>query len=134
MIVPTDNSPAQWAFTLACIGECPQIECLRNWFAVPSESPERILIAFTLSNEERKQSTYKLTLQREFNVNRQGWKLGHIKEIGLKKQRDLGSMDIKNLKKHHLDFLRPANMFVVPKQWAGLAEIREVAAAMINRD
>lgn len=134
IIVPTDNSPAQWVFTKACNEECPSINDLRTWLAIPSVNQERIPIAMAFSREEKNDLTFGMTLSKakDFDVNRQGWKLGHIEGIGLKKKGDLISMNIDELRKHHLAFLRPANMFVIPKRWAGLAEIHEVASAMIN--
>lgn len=131
-LIPADNSPAQWVFTRACENTCPAIGDLRTWLIEPSLNRE-IPIAMILTPEEKKTLGHEMTLSKakEVNVNIQGWKLGHIKSIGLKKQGAPSDMDIEVLIEHHKDFLRPANMFVVPKQWAGLAEIREVAAAMV---
>jgi hypothetical protein len=130
-LIPADNSPAQWVFTRACENRCPTISELRTWLTKPSSNQE-IPIAMILKKEEKKTLGYEMTLRKakEVNVNIQGWKLGHIKSIGLNKQGALSDMDIEVLKEHHEYFLSPANMFVIPKQWAGLAEIQEVAAAM----
>lgn len=132
-IIPTDNSPAQWVFTRACENTCPEISDVRTWLTEPSTNQE-IPIAWILTSEEKKTRGYEMTLKKAMgvDVNIQGWKLGHIENIGLRKNGKLSSMNIENLEKHHLAFLRPANMFVIPKQWAGLAEIREVAAAMVR--
>ncbi len=132
-IVPTDNSPAQWVFTMACENNCPTIDDLRAWLIEPSPFLDKVIpIAWTLSKIEKETPGYKktLTAAKGANVNIQGWKLGHIKSIGLGKQGELCQMDIKNLTEHHMEFLRPSNMFVIPKQWGGLAEIQEVADAM----
>lgn len=129
VIVPTDNSPAQWAFTLACQKKCPTIDELR---AKCSTEEQKIPIAKILSKAERINLSYGTTLSTEYDVNQHGWKLGHIERIGLRNQGEIRSMDIEKLKAHHRAFLLPSNMFLVPKQWAGLAEIDVIAIAMKN--
>lgn len=131
VIVPTDNSPAQWAYTLACQNEDPW-PTIEKMFAKDSPDAQKIPVAKILSTEERTNLKYGTTLSKKFDVNQQGWKLGHIDRIGLRNQGELRSMNIERLKAHHKALLLPSNMFLIPKQWAGLAEIDVVAVAMTN--
>lgn len=131
-IVPTDNSPAQWAFARAMSSEpCPSLEDLRKWLIPPLSVPEEIPIAFALSKIQLAAASYKKTLSRGAgSVNSAGWKLAHICSIGLNKKGGLESLDIDDIGRHHRKFLSLRNMFLVPLQWAGLAELSEVVGAM----
>src|SRR5882672_9964859 len=63
-LVPTDNSPAQWAFALAVLGETPSLQDIRRALV-----EDRIPVAMVLKQKERAIARYKCTLNRVVNPN-----------------------------------------------------------------
>ncbi|MHC2069405.1 hypothetical protein ACYFX5_18170 [Bremerella sp. T1] len=124
-LIPVDNSPAQWVYSLALQGKCPTINEIQELI-----NADRIPVAMILKSIERNRATYRYSLSRTENLNRVGWKLAHIEPIGLKKQCDLREIKISILKEHFMRFMHPKNMFLVPKSWAGLGEIPEMIDAI----
>jgi hypothetical protein len=119
ILVPVDNSPAQWAFSLACSGKVPALEEIRQWL-----ENDMIPMAMILKSEQRTRAKYRcrLSSNKEASVNLRGWKLAHITGVGLGKGR-MEELEIFRLQKHHQDLLSPRNMFVVPLKLAGIAEV-----------
>ena len=117
LLVPTDNSPAQWVFTLAYEDTCPSKHELAEFLA-----SDKIPVAMAMSKEEKASAARKCSLGK-FSVNRKGWKLAHARGIGFNSSRSLGETDDQDLRQHVLAFLSPTNLFVVPSAWAGLAEV-----------
>ena len=125
ILVPSDNSAAHWAFTLASEGTCPRIDDIRAWL-----KNDRIPVAMIQKAAERETATYHCRLSPIHNVNLKGWKLAHIKPAGLKTRIALESVAIEELKEKFVNFMSPANMFVVPLAWAGIAEAKSVQEAV----
>lgn len=125
VVVPVDNSPAQWALALALLGEIPSIEDVR--LAIQGD---RIPVAMVLKTPERKVSRFKCVLSQVANPNEADWKVAHVKAIGLRDRTDIRHISEATLKQHFLQFMTPSNMFVVPLQYAGLAEIPEFCHVM----
>ena len=123
-LIPTDNSPAHWAFATACAGECPAIAEVRSLL-----DAECIPVAMILGGAEKVGAKYRQTLGRISSPNAAGWKLAHIEDVGLGSRGSLEDFSIDRLKAHFRAFLSPSNMFVVPVAWAGLAEVPEIVAA-----
>lgn len=111
-LIPSDNSPAVWAFTLALQGQRPAIEQVRA-----AIEAREIPVAFT-------------RLRAYGELNKAGWKLAHVQKLGLKVRGPLEGLPWTALREHFCKFLSPANMFVVPKAWAGLGEVPEVIEAI----
>lgn len=124
-LVPTDNSPAHWAYTLACINECPSIEQVKEMI-----SKDRIPVAITHKAVEKPSARYSCFLSKEYNVNKQGWKLAHISPVGLNTRISIAELPIERLFKQFNDLMSPANMFVVPIAWSGLGETDQVIKAI----
>jgi hypothetical protein len=124
-VVPVDNSPAQWAFALALLGEMPSLEDVR--LAIQGD---RIPVAMVLKTPERKASRFKCILSQVANPNAAGWKVAHVKAIGLRDRTDIRYTSETTLRQHFLQFMTPSNMFVVPLRYAGLAEIPEFCQVM----
>jgi hypothetical protein len=120
IIVPTDNSPAQWVYALAASKYCPSLAEI----SLMLDSDE-IPVAFAMGPREREAARLTCTLGK-FGVNAHGWKLAHVKDIGLNRV-DLQNIAGSVLEEHFLSFLSPCNMFLVPMQWAGLAEVKAFA-------
>jgi hypothetical protein len=129
-LVPTDNSPAIWAFVLACTGEKPSLKKIKNIV-----DGNRIPIAFTLSREERKRAKYDCELRelKKDYPNLTGWNFAHIEDVGLKCRGDLAELDISKLKNHFRNLMTPSNIFVFPKEYGDLAEVPEFLGQMKRR-
>jgi len=115
-LVPCDNSPAVWAFTLALEGNCPtlaEVAILAANGGIPVE----------------------LTKLGRFGAfYRAGWKLAHVDSVGLRTRTPLEEVPLDRLKEHLRRFLSPSNHFAVPKVWAGLGELPEVLAVIRTCD
>lgn len=126
-LVPCDNSPAHWSYVLASQGECPSIDDIRSCLASDS-----IPVAMIQKVVEKPIAKYHCTLAKRFNVNEFGWKLAHIKGIGLKTRTSISSIPLERLAAQFRSLMAPANMFVVPREWAGIAEIEAVIQAVAS--
>ena len=123
-VVPTDNSPAQWAFAVAYQGECPLISDVPQLL-----SNGRIPIAMALSSGVEKDSAIYGGLRgRCPGTADAGWKLAHIAPVGLRGRGPLDGYSREALERHFRLLMSPANMFVVPATWAGLSEVDEFLA------
>ncbi len=69
--------------------------------------------------------TYKCTLSARDNVNKLGWKLCHMQDIGLSTRTPLQQIELRDLATHCRLLMSPSNHFVVRLQWAGLGEVPE---------
>jgi hypothetical protein len=127
-MIPADNSPANWALGRALAGQCPTLDQLRS--DIKSDS---IPIAMILRKKERESAHLKCGLKKAEDLNRHGWKVAHIRKIGLGRQH-MASMPIDELTQHFRDFMSPNNMFVVPLAWQGLGELTEVIEAVSLQD
>lgn len=118
-IIPTDNSPAQWACHLAFRNVVPTLQQIRDNFHEDS-----IPVAFAHKREEYKQRKYNKTLG-SYSINRFGWQLCHFNDVGLNSRTPLERLSIDDLKKAFTYLLSPSNFFVVPKVWGGMGDTDE---------
>lgn len=126
-LVPCDNSPAHWAYVMASNGECPSLQDIRALLA-----KDAIPVAMIQKAIEKPSALYHCTLARRFNVNEFGWKLAHIQGVGLNNRTHISALPFERLTTHFLSLMSPANMFVVPLAWAGIAEIEAVIQAVAS--
>jgi hypothetical protein len=124
-IVPTDNSPAHWAFAAAVLGKTPTIEVVREMI-----SSDAIPVAMILKSVERQTAQYKCTLSQVANPNAAGWKVAHIEGVGLATSIPLIDLDERHLREHFRRLMSPRNMFVVPTKYSGLGELPEFCEAI----
>lgn len=125
-LVPVDNSPAQWAYALACRGVTCALDDVRALLAA-----DEIPVAMIFKGAERAGARYRRTLGVGGTADA-GWKLGHVEGVGLRTAGPITALPIAALEAHHRLLLSPGNLFVVPLAWAGLAELPEVTAAMCD--
>jgi len=118
-LVPADNSPAHWSLSLALQSEVPTLGDIRTLL-----ERDLIPIAMILSRKEREQATYRCT-RSAVSLNELGRKVAHIEDVALGRG-ELETMPIASLRSHFLRFMMPSNMFVMPLEWAGLAELPRV--------
>jgi hypothetical protein len=119
-IVLADNSPAQWAFIRAYAGHAyslPDIQQMLIRDAIP--------FAYATKTAEKAQMKFRCTLHSTDNVNKCGWKLCHIDDIGLSTRTPVVQLPLAKLVDHFKLFIKPSNHFLVPLNWAGLGEVRE---------
>jgi len=128
VIVPTDNSPAHWSMALALCGTCPELDELHALVAA-----DRIPVAMVIKAAEKIQARYKCTRQSTAGPNQKGWKVAHVADVGLGYTDAITEIALNELKAHFIRFLSPRNMFLVPKEYAGVAETPEFIAAFRER-
>jgi hypothetical protein len=124
-VVPTDNSPAQWAFALAVLGETPTLAEIRNLITA-----DAVPVAMVFKRVERLTARFKCNLRRVINPNDAGWKVAHIEGVGLSTNFSLVNFSETQLLQHFQRLMAPRNMFVVPKKYAGLGELPEFCEEM----
>jgi hypothetical protein len=117
MILLADNSPAHWAFAKACRDHCP-----KEGELLPMLEREEIPVAMAMTAQERNAADYRAML-RAHNVGSHGWKLAHLRPVGLRSSVAVEHVALSELQSHFIDFLSPSNHFVVPTAIAGLAEV-----------
>jgi hypothetical protein len=125
-LVPVDNSPAQWAYALACTGEVPALDDVQGML-----ERDEVPVAMILKKAEKGKARYRRTLGRKGTAD-SGWKLGHLRPVGLGYGGSIEALPIAALQDHFRALMSPSNMFVVPLAWAGVAEIPEVLEAITN--
>lgn len=118
-IIPTDNVPAQWVCNLALHGIIPTLSQIKNDFAI-----DAIPVSFAHKANETALRKYHTTLG-QYSINKNGWKLCHIKSVGLASRADLKDIEISKLEQAFIDLLNPSNYFLLPISWGGLGETRE---------
>lgn len=124
-LIVADNSPAQWAFSRALEGDVYEIETVRALL-----ERDEIPFAYATKTAEKAKTRYKRTLAARDNVNRRGWKLCHIRDIGLSTRAPLETLALDVLEHHFRSFLAPSNQFLVPLRWGGLGEVPEFIEAL----
>ena len=124
-IVPTDNSPAQWAFAQAVLGERPSFGDLRRLIAA-----DRVPVAMILPAKEEAAATYRCTLGKGVNPNAYGWKVAHVDAVGLSSRTDLLELPENTIQSHFRRLMTPRNMFAIPLRYAGLGELLEFCDAI----
>ena len=128
-VIPTDNSAAHWAFTVACSGQVPSISDVRSLL-----NADGIPVVMIQKAIEKQGARYHCTLRKEFDVSQRGWKLGHIKPVGLNTRTSIADVPLERLKEQHVALLAPGNMFVIPSAWSGLAEVNSVIQSIAASD
>jgi|WetSurMetagenome_2_1015567.scaffolds.fasta_scaffold162229_1 hypothetical protein len=121
IIIPVDNSPAQWVFAMAHNGMDVNLEIIQEIL-----NKDALPMSFAPANMEIEKAKYKCVLRASTELNTRGWKLSHINPVGLKTRKPLIDIPIEKLKNHFIKLMSPSNMFLVPKKWSGLAEFPEM--------
>jgi hypothetical protein len=124
-LVPVDNSPAQWAFGYACVKGSLKLADIRQFV-----DEDMIPVAMILQKKEKAAARFRCTLGGTVDLNSKGWKLAHIRPVGLGSRTPLSDIPLNAIVDHFRRLMSPSNMFVVPKQWAGLAEPHEFVQVM----
>lgn len=124
-LIPSDNSPAQWSFALAVLGQMPSSDDIRE-----AVERDNVPVAMIFKEAEKSFAKFRCSLNRIVNPNSAGWKVCHIEGIGLAARGSLfdGPEDL--LRRHFRLFMAPSNMFVIPIKYSGLGEVPEFCNAI----
>jgi hypothetical protein len=119
-LITVDNAPATWCCAAALRGEVWSAEELH----VKLRNHELPVTMMSPAEE----ATYRGTLVQveDYNLNNMGWKVSHVIDVGLGTRGSAAKNKLIDLQRHSYNLLRPRNMFLVPKNYAGLGELPEV--------
>lgn len=124
-LIIADNSPAQWAFSWAYAGHSYSLAQIEDMI-----QKDEVPFAFATKAAEKAHMAFKRTLLPSDCVNRRGWKLCHIKEVGLRTKTKLEDISIEILTEHFQNLLKPSNQFLIQLKLAGLGEVKEIIEAV----
>ena len=113
-VVFSDNSPANWSFGLALMGQAPDI---RSW--TNSSLPDRVPLTFVTKGPAGKR-----------DLNKSGWKICHIEPVSDRKRIRIEDSPIDRLEAAFRRLLAPGNMFLIPKAISGAGELPELIEAV----
>jgi len=106
LLIPSDNSPASWAFTLAERGEIPTIDQLREWLGA-----DGIPFALAIKAAHKPHTKYLCNLARtRDNPNLRGWKVAHVVPVGMNLSGALCDYPEAVLETHFINLMSPGNM------------------------
>lgn len=126
-MVLTDNSPASWSYMLAFARETPSIEDVQGFL-----ERDEIPIAMVVDRNMKARSRYRCAKVSVPNPNKLGWKVCHIKKVGLGGRQSVKQRPIRELQSHFRNFLSPSNMFLVPLILGGLGELPQFIEVMTD--
>jgi hypothetical protein len=106
-ILLADNSPANWAFALALLGEAPDPS---GWSA--ETLPQHVQLTFLTKGAAAKR-----------DLNRVGWKICHIDPVSDRRRYSQETAPFELLSAEFLRLMSPRNIFLIPKAIAGAGEI-----------
>jgi hypothetical protein len=115
-VVFADNSPANWAFSLALEGVVPD---LGAWKA------DRIADVVPLSFVGKGRIARRC-------LNKAGWKVCHIEPVSDRKRRRVEDSPFERVEAEFRRFLSPRNVFLIPKAISGAGELLEVIDAVAD--
>ncbi len=116
-IITTDNTPAHWVFKNLVLNKSKITKENVHALIQNNEFP----IAFIRKKNEHNTLVGKMVADKETRLNKHGWKLAHIKRIALKRGENISLQDYKD---HHLSFLSLNNMYLIDKNYSGIAEVK----------
>lgn len=120
-IIFSDNTFAAWVYSEALNRKTYELSKLRGKLA-----KKEIPMIFALNKKEKAKlesiSGYTKTLGKN---PLSGFKLCHIKPVGLNNDNKIEYLDINEIIKYFKRYANPINMFLLPKDIGGLGEIQE---------
>ncbi len=129
-VIAVDNSPAQWIYALALVDRRPSIaEIAADLTAGASWLTKMLTAAESQALRVQRGGVTTRSVFTPGDLNKAGWKLAHISAVGLNRRGPLDGFEADQLRKHHRLLLSPSNMFLVPKELAGLGEVPQMCTA-----
>lgn len=124
-IITTDNTPAHWVFKNLVLENLSfnikEIENLINSNNFP--------ISFIRKKSEYETLLDGMVANSKTRLNNLGWKLAHIERVAMKRGENITLQDYKN---HHSKFLNLSNIYLIDKQFSGLAEVNLFNEIVMN--
>jgi hypothetical protein len=118
LLIPADNGPAHWSFSMCYNNNLVSLKSVKEMI-----KRDQIPVAYILKKIE-KANEYIQTNHLIDQPNKKGWKICHINPVGIKKRTDLKLLPIEDIENHFLRLMDPCNMFLIPIELSGLAEIK----------
>lgn len=115
-IITTDNTPAHWVFKNLVLDK---LNYNKNQIADLVKS-NRFPISFVRKKSEYETLIGEMVATKTTRLNEHGWKLAHIDRIAMKRGNNI---TIEDYKTHHSNFLNLSNMYLIDKDFSGLAEV-----------
>jgi hypothetical protein len=125
ILVPADNSPANWSFSSAFSDLRPTLAEIK----VLIENDE-IPVAMAMSRLERQAAHFRCTRSSVRNPNQLNWKVCHKRPFALQAHGEITEMPISIIQRHFRYFISPLNLFLIPKKMSGLGEVPLFLEAM----
>lgn len=116
IIVRTDNTPAHWVFRNLVLEKLNFDKNKINELILSNNFP----ISFMRKKNEYETLIGNMVADKHTRLNDFGWKLAHIDRIAMKRGKSVTIYDYKN---HHRKFLDLSNMYLIDKDYSGLAEV-----------
>jgi hypothetical protein len=113
-IVFADNSPANWAFALALLGETPDFSA---WTAETLSG--HVPLTFLTKGPAAKR-----------DLNKLGWKICHIDPVSDRRRYKRDQAPFDWISGEFMRLMSPRNMFLIPKAISGAGEIPDVIDAV----
>jgi hypothetical protein len=127
LLVPVDNAPANWFLSSALKGKHISLSNILPWL----ESGQ-LPVAMIPDKGAIYRGKQKINMDPP-NLNTEGWTIRHTAGLELG-QREITKMDLPDLQDHMRKFLSPRNMFLIPKEYGGLAECEAFTSVFAEMD
>ena len=123
LLDPLRQFACDW--TASLLRPHPTTEVITHWDCLIQEWAEDATLPLFIRKKESEPEQLKCSFSKH-SLNTYGWKLGHITGVGLNDRRSIMEQPIETLKSHFKRLMSPANMFFVPLELEGLAEVPAV--------
>ena len=112
----TDNTPAHWVYRTAVLNaDKPTFSIVRE--AIRNNT---FPIAMMMKKVEKEFLLKSQVSNSSFRLGNENWKVAHIEPIALSRQQNL---TIEQYEAHHRKFLSLSNMYLIRKDYSGIAEV-----------
>jgi hypothetical protein len=117
IIIRTDNTPAHWVYRKFVLNnEIPSL------IDIKKELDERTFkIAIIIKQTEKEYILKSEVAKKELTLGNDNWKIAHIVQIKLPGNKTLPLSEYIN---HHKRFLSLKNIYLIKKEFSGLAEVK----------
>jgi hypothetical protein len=125
-IIITDNTPAHWVYKKVVLNN----EVLSLHDVIKALNSSTFPLAMMRKKIERESLLQTQIASKEFRLGHDNWKIAHIDPIALPRKKIIS---IDEYIKHHVKFLSLKNMYLIRKDFSGLAEVSMFNQLILNR-
>ena len=126
-IIITDNTPAHWVYKKVVLNN----EILSLDDVAKSLNSSSFPLAMMRKKIEKECLLQTQIAPKEFRLGHDNWKIAHIEPIALPRKKIIS---IDEYIKHHIKFLSLKNMYIIRKDFSGLAEVDLFNQIILNRN